>query len=167
MREKIDLMAQLVTYHEDIDALFSELNEIIRSTGLNFLEYTHDRFLDFFAVNLEEHFLFEEQIVFPAIVSYYEEPKTLQLIAQYTSEHKELLRDSRELLTILNEVGVSTDPQTLGEIITLFSELSKRILNHAKHENMAIVPLVRDNSTVRFITGRLMLSLKGRAKQSA
>jgi iron-sulfur cluster repair protein YtfE (RIC family) len=163
MKKKIDILTELVAYHEAIESLHAEFQSLIRSLRSSSAQEVYESFRKILRTHFEEHFKFEETIIFPAINAYYRDKKHLSLIQTYKTLHSELLSSGWKFLARLKDSTALSESAAVNESIKYLTDLYGRIVLHAKHENETIVPIVRDNTTIRFLSARNMLALKSLA----
>ena len=126
--------------------------------AVNVPQYTYDMFEELYKRDFVEHFKFEEMIVFPAIVAWSRNDTYTRLIDDYTRTHKELIASGIKILKKIDTTETALPKEQLRENVVLFAELNKRNCIHAKHEDLHIVPLLEENVTLRFLTGRNMVA---------
>lgn len=163
MKKKIDILTELIANHEAIESLHAEFQSLIRSLRTSTAQEVYESFKKLLRTHFEEHFKFEETIIFPAINAYYRDTKHLTLIQSYKTLHAELLSSGWKFLGKVKDATALNESAAVNESIQYLTDLYARIVLHAKHENETIVPLVRDNTTIRFLSARNMLALKALA----
>lgn len=158
MSEKIDLLFRIVDFHEDVAKMETDFTAVINSVAVNVPGYTLKTFEDYFQKDFVDHFKFEEMVVFPAIVAWVQEGEVIKIINAYKKIHNELLETGRNILDKFVREENKLPKENLIEIATSFVRLNKKTCIHASHEEQYIVPLVQNNSTIRFLTGRNAVS---------
>ena len=157
MRDKIDLLPKVVEFHENCESLDHELRDTINSLSVNIIDHTKDMFNVFFQQNLIDHFNIEEMVIFPAVKAWAQNDTYDKLINDYLIEHKKLITEGKNILDTLTSNDIAFSKDDLLAMVREFADLNYRICAHSRHEDIHIVPLLKENTTIRFICGRRML----------
>ena len=144
--EYTDPLSRLIKYHEDV----SEYLEIITETlGFLFDEEAWtkiEQIKDFFKRNVTEHFKFEEEIVFPLVLSKVATPESIKLILELQREHGSILKELEEFQKIISENDFPFDKETGTKLNVVGRKILDSLLSHASKEDDSLVPILKKNT---------------------
>ncbi len=160
--DKINRLDSLFAYHESIETTTRNFEKIFRSADsdsrLNLLLVLQEE--------TEEHFLSEEQLVFPSVQRVFPSAHITSLVSSLTVEHRQLIAEisatvnyAQKRFSLLQEKEQS---QFFSDLATLF----RKILDHTKKENSDIIPLVEGNSSVKVLIGKTWLNYQASQQKS-
>ncbi len=98
----------------------------------------------YFRRNVREHFLYEENVVFPAIETLEPEVAVVELLQRLRRDHAEILSDVAGFFGRLSRL-LLRDPQTAEthQICEEVRRLVERILDHARLEDRELIPIIK------------------------
>lgn len=91
--------------------------------------------------NVVEHFAFEENAAFPALLAVDPHPTTRDLVAELLKEHKVLLQEVKELNEMLLQ-GDLNDGEYVPRVERAFRAFFGRLQKHAAREDNLFIPLL-------------------------
>ncbi len=144
----VDPLRRLIEDHEDVSEYLEDLEGI--------LSFLHEEkawskikpIEDFFKQNIIEHFEFEENIVFPAVLSRCATPESIKLILKLQKEHGSILKELEEFRKIISENVVPFDNQTNAKLNIVGREIIDSLLAHASKEDSELLPILQKNSQI-------------------
>ena len=157
MQNKIDALASMVQYHEDLSEAKTFLSEMAGSVKTEGFSEMESRFVRFFKPKIEEHFKFEELIIFPALLTAVPAVTKSGLINRLKLEHREILYRCDRIFETLKQ---PFNQENISELTAHFVALAGALQGHIIREDREAVPLVGKNAGVRFIMSKKYLSLR-------
>ena len=158
MTDKFDILSTLVDFHENVVQIELEMHNISASLKINDPSITKNMIKESFQNVFVDHFKFEELVVFPAITEWDKERTYSKLIKDYLRIHKDLIAEGKRIISILDTNSFIGPNSRIDELTSAFTKLSIQNCSHARHEDNHIVPLINENKTLRFLSGRKMLT---------
>ena len=163
--EKVDILTDLVHYHENVVTYAQAIKKIHRAFAQGAVPFAWRNFYDFYHTDIIQHFEFEEKVVFPAIVAGKGSVGVRELIGRLEYEHIEIKRDGAELLTLYKankESVVEKDVPIIEQLLVKFGNDNTR---HAVLENEKLLPIIENNKRIRFLMGRAFLDYRNRYRK--
>jgi iron-sulfur cluster repair protein YtfE (RIC family) len=144
----VDPLERTIKDHEDISEYLNNLKEI-----LDFLDeekaWSELRPIkDFFEQNVINHFKFEEEVVFPAILSKCATPESIKLILELQREHGAILKDLEEFQKIISESAIPLDKKVSERVNVIGRRIIDSILPHASKEDDRLLPIIKKNRQI-------------------
>ena len=152
--EKIDLFTQVTQYHESIGLLRTEFDRLAVFLAENDRKLSYEKFTALFRIHFFDHFRFEESVVFPALLTWKNSSEYRSMIDNYLLAHRRMLETGAEILRLFSDDDGVPEEERVTRVLGLLGSLHDRIMRHADDENRNLVPLVSQNSALRFLTGR-------------
>lgn len=160
MNDKVDLFSQMSHYHEQVQLVKREFIHLISIVAAGETERATEQFSHFFRNNFVNHFKFEEMVVFPALRTWSGNQKYTPLLEEYLSLHEKLLVMGSEIKLLLLSRPAELTKEYASELVVRLGTCSVMLLQHAQSENTNIVPLLKQNSTLRFLSGKNLPAFK-------
>jgi len=164
--EKIDLLTHVTHYHENVGAhLKHAFATITQDIATNEKVKARERFALVYEQNFTQHFRFEEEVVFPALLIWQKAREYDSLVEEYIQMHHHLLNIGMEITLLLcGEDEVPLDKEGAEQLVVLLARLHVGAMKHIEDENCRVVPLVTNDPTLRFLTARNMVGLTARLR---
>jgi hypothetical protein len=163
-REKIDVLATMIVYHENVEQLKRNLQDITTSLLSNNPVQGAEKLKMLYQRDFIDHFRFEETIVFPAVQAWQKGSEYDKLIEEYIVIHGHLLPQANDIVTLLASVNGPLSKEVARAAITAIAKLTGRMCGHARHEDEHLVPLIKANPTLRFLSSRKLIACKATFK---
>ncbi|MFH2026683.1 MAG: hemerythrin domain-containing protein, partial [bacterium] len=131
--------------HEDVSEHLEVLKEVL---GFLFEEKAWIKIKpieDFFKRNLIEHFKFEEEIVFPPVLSQAATPDSIKLILELQREHGSILKELEEFQNIISKNAFPLDKETGKRLNVVGRNILNSLLPHASKEDDKLLPILKEN----------------------
>jgi iron-sulfur cluster repair protein YtfE (RIC family) len=141
----VDPLKRLINDHEHVSEFLDYMGEI---KGLLQNQITRDqvepvrKFLD---QNVVEHFTFEEDVIFPAILSGGATTETGELIAELQGEHEVILKDVEEFRNLVSKDSFLLEGDLSPRMNALIQNIFDGLLSHSSLEDEKLLPIVKDN----------------------
>lgn len=140
-----DPLKRLIEDHEHVSEFLDTMDEI-KSLLLD--RDNRERFepiIAFLDRNVVEHFAFEEDVIFPGLLSGEAAPETRELIEELRGEHAEILNDAEKLRNLFSKELPPAQRDLTAGLKELTTSLFDRLLNHSSLEDERLLPVVREN----------------------
>lgn len=160
MKDKIDLFSQLSAYHENILKLSQIFKPVIQYIEASDIEKAKNEFSRIYIAQFIEHFNFEEKIIFPAIKAWSKDIIYRELINRYLQEHIDMRNKGNEIILKLSTANSQFSTEQIQTVINEYEMLLKTVTDHAIDENARIIPLLKNNLQLRFLSNRNMVIYK-------
>lgn len=99
---------------------------------------------DYFRRHVRDHFLFEEEFMFPAVLEVDHTPSTQALVARLREDHVGILTELSGLFRALATcVAEPRDPEQLDALKVRAQDIIDRILAHSAEEDDYLVPILQ------------------------
>jgi hypothetical protein len=154
-KEIIDSFRTLVLYHEDIIQFQNTFTGLIKGVSINKTEEMFNRFQAYILTDLDQHFKFEELVVFPAVIQkeLHSSPRR-KLVKQLTLEHGAFMEQATQIIKDSADFSNNKNFEYLKQITENMGDLLGKIMQHATIENQNVVPLVKYDNNMRFVINR-------------
>lgn len=151
--EWVDPLKRLIKYHEEIWEYVENLEDI---HGLGYPNILYEKegwdkikpIEDFFKRNVTEHFAFEEEIVFPAILAKVATPEAIKLIPELQKEHRIILEELKEFQKIISAAAIPLDEETSLKLNVVGKRIINSLQRHAAEEDKKLLPIVKKNRQI-------------------
>lgn len=141
--EWVDPLKRLIKDHEEISEYLENLKEVLDFPPE---KKTWDKIKsmeDFFQRNVTNHFKFEEEVIFPALLSGFATQETIKLILELQREHGGILNELEKFQKITSKM--SLDSETSEELQAVSKKIIDNLLDHAKKEDKKLLPILKEN----------------------
>ncbi len=162
---KIDLLRDMVRYHENIKDYQTRLSTIYGSFFKNEAMTAWQEFFNFFRTDIIEHFKFEESIVFPAILKVKTDDTTKQYIAKLMATHKELVKKGITLFDLFSWNKYNISDRDAEEILNSVKAFSVDTMVHNENERKGLLPIIKESRSIRFLLGRSVITYQNIYKE--
>ncbi len=143
-----DPLKRLIRDHEDVSEYLEDLEEIL---GFLHEEETWSNIKPiekFFKQNVISHFKFEEETVFPVILSRCATPESTKLILELQKEHRSILKELEEFQRIISENTFPLDEETNTRLNVVGREILDSLLVHTSKEDDKLLPILKKNRQI-------------------
>ena len=144
----IDPLERLIKDHRDVSEYLENFKEI--------LGFLHEEkawselrpIRDFFERNVINHFKFEEEVLFPAILSKCATLESIKLILELQREHGAILKELEEFQKIISESAIPLDKEITERVNIVGRRIIDSILPHALKEDDRLLPIIEKNRSI-------------------
>jgi hemerythrin-like domain-containing protein len=143
--KRIDPLKRFIKDHEDVSEFVENLEEILGFLYEKLDQNNIKRIEDFFNRNIICHFKFEENEVFPKILSGAATSQSIKLILELQKEHGMILKQLESFQKIVAENRGSLDKETNRKIGLLVKKITEELQKHAAKEDDNLLPLLKEN----------------------
>gem|GEM_PF-2753051 len=157
MKDKIDLFSQLSVYHENILKLSQAFKPLIEFIKAGDIDKAKIEFMKIYILEFVDHFNLEEKVIFPAVKVWSKEIKYRRIIDGYLQIHNTLRKKSGVIISKVIAKNCQFSKEQLQMLISEIEELREIVTEHAKNENTEIIPLLKNNSGLRFLSNRNLI----------
>jgi hypothetical protein len=165
-KDKINLLSRMVVFHEDAARLSEEFHGIIATLSEDAPEKAKARLKALIKNDFIDHFQFEESIVFPAVKAWARVAGSgshYGPIVGYLEMHKKLLAEATRAFSAFDALGAAPAREAVSSVAEAFVKLSRELCDHARDEDGHILPLLKNNPVLRFVSSRRHLAKRGEA----
>jgi len=144
----VDPLERFIKDHKDVSEYLGNLEEIL---GLLYEEKAWSELTairDFFKRNVIAHFRFEEEVIFPAILSKCATPESIKLILELQREHGAILKELEEFQKIISESAIPLDKEVSERVNVVGRKIIDSILPHASKEDDKLLPILEKNRQI-------------------
>lgn len=144
----VDPLKRLIEEHEEVSEYLEALKEV-----LGFLDNEEawnkiKPIENFFKQNVVDHFKFEEEIVFPPILSRAATPESIKLILELQREHGGILKELEEFQNIVSKSTGPLDKETSDRLNVVGRVIIDSLLLHASKEDDKLLPILEKNRQI-------------------
>ena len=142
----VDPLKRLINEHEHVSEFLDYMGEI-KVLLLNHINRDQvepiRKFLD---QNVAEHFAFEEDFIFPIILSAgIATTESRELIAELQREHEAILKDVEAFKNLVSEDSFLLDSDINPRLNELTTSIFDGLLSHSSLEDEKLLPIVKEN----------------------
>ncbi len=159
-KEKVDILSDLINYHENVFAYAEEIKKIHKSFSEGSVPKAWRNFYNFYNTDIIQHFEFEEKVVFPAIVGGKKSIAVKEFISNLLFEHIDIKQDGAKLLKLYTANRETISQDAIPIIEDSLIKFGNYCTTHAVKENNKLLPIVETNKRVRFLMGRAFLEFR-------
>lgn len=145
--KQMNPLIRLVRDHEKISEF---LEAVVETRG--FLHEEEWRKIkpieEYFQRNIIHHFEFEEEKVFPIILSKFPTLGSIKLILELQKEHGVILTKLWEFLSITSKKIAPVDKETSAQLNSLGRKIIHLLLTHASKEDDKLLPILEKNREI-------------------
>ncbi len=138
-----DPMMLFVQGHDGVSEWLHNLEATVSIRQDSDSEVTFDEIRDYFHKNVREHFAFEEEVVFPALLTLEPSDELRDLIRELRMQHITLVNDASHMFQELALLAAQGYGRKIPEAKRLVQPIVERILAHAALEDHHIFPLLK------------------------
>lgn len=148
MNSQVEPLERLIKDHRDVSEYLENLREILGflNEKKRWSELTPIK--TFFERNVVTHFKFEEEVVFPAILSKCATSESIKLILELQREHGAILKELEEFQKIISESAIPFDKEMCERVNIVGRRIIDSILPHASKEDDRLLPIMKKNREI-------------------
>ncbi len=148
MDNYVDPLERLIKDHKDVSEYLEDFKEILGFLDEEKAWSKLEPIRDFFGRNVIAHFKYEEEVVFPVILSKCATPESIKLILELQREHGSILKELEEFQRIISESAIPLDKQMSERINIVGRRIMDSILPHASKEDDKLLPILQKNRQI-------------------
>jgi iron-sulfur cluster repair protein YtfE (RIC family) len=148
MNSQVDPLKRLIKDHRDVSEYLGNLREILGFLDEEKAWSELTPIKNFFERNVVTHFKFEEEVVFPAILSKCATSESIKLILELQREHGSILKDLEEFQKIIPESAIPLDKEMCEKVSIVGRGIIDSILPHASKEDDRLLPIIEKNRQI-------------------
>ena len=144
MEDWVDPLKKLINDHGNASEYlenFKMVDFLRREEPLNQIKVIRE----FFEVGVTAHFKFEEDVVFPAILSKCATTESTKLIWELQKEHLAILKDAEEFQKLTSERAMPLDKEKAEGANALVRKMINSVLEHSSKEDEKLLPIMKKN----------------------
>ena len=143
--ESKDPLKRLIDGHKDISEYVEDFGEILTFLHDEKAKNRLESVITFMNENLREHFRFEEEVVFSAILLHAATPESVKLILELQKEHGAMLETMDEFLPTVFGLDSPADKAMHDRMEVAIRKIVGRKLAHASKEDDKLLPIIEQN----------------------
>ncbi len=143
--ESKDPLKELIDDHKDISEYVEDFGKILTFLHDEKAKNRLESVRTFMSENLREHFRFEEEVVFPAVLLHVATPESVKLILELQKEHGAMLETIDECLPVVFGLDSPADKAMHDRMEVDIRKIVSRKLAHASKEDDKLLPIIEQN----------------------
>jgi len=147
--EKVNLLHRLLQYHEDIESFIPTITKLSWMIRSGKVATASNAFKTFCESNIDNHFLFEERIVFPVVDELIGIPRQRK---KFEGIHR-VAKKIREKLVVDFE-QLATEPNRANSFEQSIAKFISMLRLHAIEEQELFTPIFKNDKRVNFMSGK-------------
>ena len=164
-KPKTDILRDIVHYHENAMTYVRAVGALSASFSQNSASVAWRNYYDFYTIEINRHFEFEENIVFPAVRAGKGGDAYKDLLFLLCKQHGEIKRLGAEVLMFFTANKDHVVENALPVIHRSLLNFAGHLKRHAELENEKLLPVIEGDSRVRFLMGRAFIEQRVIYKQ--
>lgn len=144
MDDWVDPLKKLINDHGNASEYlenFKMVDFLRREEPLNQIKVIRE----FFEVGVTAHFKFEEEVVFPAILTKCATTESTKLIWELQKEHVAILKDAEEFQRLTSGSAIPLDKEKSEVANALVRKMINSVLQHSSKEDEKLLPIMKKN----------------------
>jgi hemerythrin-like domain-containing protein len=154
---KIDILRDIVYYHENVMSYERDIANLFSSFSKDVASVAWHNYHKFYTIEINQHFEFEEKIVFPAVLANKATETVKKLIRLLYKQHMEIKQNGAKVFTLFSENKDHVSENAIPLIRDNLLGFAGQTKTHSELENEKLLPIIEKNTRVRFLMGRSFL----------
>ncbi len=144
----VDPLKRLIKDHEEVSEYLENLKEVVELLSGEKDWNKIKAIEDFFQRNIISHFKFEEEVIFPALLSGFATRETIKLILELQKEHGSMSKEVEEFQEIVSKNAFSLKKEKSERLHSVSKKIIDNFLEHAKKEDKNLLPILKEHRQI-------------------